>query len=195
MLTEAEMIVVHMSKYSPMANRLWDDSEPLANDNRGDECHFCEAELISDMRGHEDGCPWVKAKLLADKLEDKVLRRVMDEVYGALNSGFIVLASIGTRTLIDRAIYLRVGDPNGGFAAKLKLMEDRGHIGADESEILEAMTDAGSAAAHRGYSPKADTLKTIIETVEIFLRREFFIKTEARKVKAATPPRNITKAK
>ena len=128
----------------------------------------------------------------ADKIEDDVLRSAIDEVYQALNYGLIVLASIGTRTLLDRAMFLRVGDPNGGFIAKLGLMVERGHIGIDEKDILETITDAGSAAAHRGFAPEADTLATIVETVENFLHREFVLKTEALKVRAATPPRNST---
>ena len=97
----------------------------------------------------------------AEKLDDDVLRGVVDEVYQALNAGLIVLASIGTRTLLDRAMFLRVGDPKGGFANKLNLMFEKGHIGKDERDILEAITDAGSAAAHRGFAPNTKTLDTI----------------------------------
>jgi hypothetical protein len=101
----------------------------------------------------------------------------------------IVLSSIGTRTLLDRAMFLRVGDPPGGFAAKLNLMVKNGHIGSDERVILEAITDAGSASAHRGFVPKPEMLATIIDTVENFLQREFVLKTAAGEVRAATPPR------
>lgn len=125
----------------------------------------------------------------AENLDDDVLRGVIDEVYQALNSGLIVLASIGTRTLLDRAMFLRVGDPRGGFAAKLNLMVEKGHVGKDERDVLEAITDAGSAAAHRGYAPNAKTLGTIIETTENFLQREFILKKAAGEVKAATPSR------
>lgn len=125
----------------------------------------------------------------AENLDDDVIRGVIDEVYQALNAGMIVLASIGTRTLLDRAMFLRVGDPNGGFAGKLNLMVEKGHIGNDERDILEAITDAGSAAAHRGFTPNAKTLGTIIETAENFLHREFVLKTAAGEVRTATPPR------
>jgi hypothetical protein len=125
----------------------------------------------------------------AENLDDDVIRGVIEEVYQALNAGMIVLASIGTRTLLDRGMFLRVGDPKGGFAAKLNLMVERGHIGKDEREILEAITDAGSAAAHRGFTPNAKTLGTIIETAENFLHREFVLKTAAGEVRTATPPR------
>jgi hypothetical protein len=114
----------------------------------------------------------------------------MDEVYQALNAGLIVLASIGARTLLDRAMHLRIGDPKGGFTAKLNLMVEGGHIGQSERNILEAMTDAGSAAAHRGFAPTQKTLSTIIDTIENFLHREFILKNAAGEVRAATPGRN-----
>lgn len=125
----------------------------------------------------------------AEKLGDEELSRVMDETYRALNSGLIVLASIGTRTLLDRAMLLRVGDPKGGFSGKLEKMLEKGHIGRDEKEILSIITDAGSAAAHRGFTPSPEVLATIVETVENFLHRTFILKTAAGEVKTATPKR------
>jgi len=128
--------------------------------------------------------PW------ADKLGDEELSRVMDETYRALNSGLIVLASIGTRTLLDRAMLLLVGDPKGGFWGKLEQMLEKGHIGHDEKEILSIITDAGSAAAHRGFAPNPEVLTTIVETVENFLHRTFILKSAANEVKTATPKKN-----
>lgn len=125
----------------------------------------------------------------ADNLEDNVLRKVVDEVYQALNAGLTILASVGTRTLLDRAMFMRVGDPEGGFVGKLNEMVRKGHIGRDEKGILEAITDAGSAAAHRGFAPSATMLGTIVETVENFLHREFVLKTAAGEVRKATPTR------
>jgi hypothetical protein len=130
-----------------------------------------------------------------ENLDDDVLRSVIEEVYQALNAGMIVLASIGTRTLLDRGMFLRVGDPQGGFAGKLNLMVKRGHIGPDERDILEAITDAGSAAAHRGFIPNSKTLSTIIETTENFLHREFVLKSAVGEVRTATPERRDQKSK
>lgn len=124
-----------------------------------------------------------------DALDDDVLRGVIDEIYQALDIGLMALASIGTRTLLDRAMFLRIGDPKGGFAGKLQKMLENGHIGLDEKDILAAITDAGSAAAHRGFTPNAKTFGTIIETVENFLQREFVLKTAAGEVRKATPRR------
>jgi hypothetical protein len=125
----------------------------------------------------------------ASGLSDSVLRGIFDEVYQALNAGLTVLASIGTRTLLDRAMYLRVDDPPGGFKGKFDRMVQEGYIGREERTILEIIADAGNAAAHRGFAPAPQMLTTIIAAVETFLYREFVLKSEARAVKSSTPPR------
>lgn len=126
--------------------------------------------------------PW------ADEIDDEVMREIFEEVYAALNAGLRLLSSIGTRTLLDRAMTLQIGD-KGGFARKLRLMQEGGYIGETEKDILDAMTDAGSASAHRGHKPSVQHLNTIIDTVENFIHRLFILRTGAESVKAATPPR------
>jgi hypothetical protein len=86
-------------------------------------------------------------------------------------------------------MFLRIGDPPGGFAAKLRKMVADGFVGQSELETLLIMTDAGSAAAHRGFAPDQQTLLTIVETVENFLHREFVLQAAAASVRTATPPR------
>lgn len=129
-----------------------------------------------------------------DQIGDEALRNVLRETYTALDAGILVLATIGTRTALDRAMYLLVGDPSGGFAGKLKRMVEEGHIGESEKTTLLAMTDAGSAAAHRGYGPSPDALTTILDAVENFLHREFVLKKAAVEVKKKIPPRQKSAA-
>lgn len=122
-------------------------------------------------------------------LEDDVLRNVLEEIYKSLNTGLIVLASIGVRTLLDRAMFLRIGDPKGGFSGKLSLMMEKGHIGLNEKSTLEAITDAGNASTHRGFAPNPKILDNIMSAVENFLHREYILKTVAGDVRSAVPPR------
>jgi hypothetical protein len=133
--------------------------------------------------------PTTRAKpAWVDGLQDDALRGTANEVYQALNAGLVTLATIGLRTLLDRAMYLRVGD-SGGFPSKLSRMVSEGYVGHGEKETLLVMTDAGNAAAHRGYAPDRRTLLTIIEVIENFLHGEFVLKVAAASVKTATPPR------
>ncbi|MCO6388538.1 DUF4145 domain-containing protein [Aliihoeflea sp. 40Bstr573] len=134
--------------------------------------------------------PSVRAKPeWSDTITDEVLRNVLDELYAALNAGLNVLASVGARTLLDRAGYLLIGDPRGGFEGKLLALQTGGHISADEKTTLEAVADAGNASAHRGYTPTAARLGHIVNIIENFLHRAFVLTGAAEDIRNATPAR------
>lgn len=134
--------------------------------------------------------PTVRAKpAWSDQISDDVLRNVLDELYVALNAGLNVLASVGARTLLDRAGYLLIGDPKGGFEGKLSALESNGHISAQEKATLEAVADAGNASAHRGYTPTAARLGHIVDIIENFLHRAFVLSGAADEIRKTTPAR------
>ena len=126
-----------------------------------------------------------------ERLDDQALRDVIDEVYRALSSGIIILASIGTRTLLDRAMTLCIGDKRLTFKQRIDLLKKEGYIGDTEGDILSVIVDAGNAAAHRAFSPTYEDLETIIGTVENFLERQFILRAGAKNVQVATPPRTF----
>ena len=131
--------------------------------------------------------PWL------ERLDDEILRDLLEEIYQALNSGMTILATIGTRTLLDRAMTLCVGDKQLGFKARIDLLEDEGFIGVTEKDILSIIVDAGSASAHRAFTPGSEILETIIATVENFLERQFILRSDVKNVEVATPKRNAIK--
>lgn len=134
--------------------------------------------------------PTVRAKPeWSDTIADEVLRNVLDELYAALNAGLNVLASVGARTLLDRAGYLLIGDPRGGFEGKLSALQTGGHISAQEKTTLEAVADAGNASAHRGYTPTVARLGHIVDIIENFLHRAFVLAGAAEDIRKATPAR------
>jgi hypothetical protein len=126
----------------------------------------------------------------SSSISDSVLRTMFDELYIALSSDLLVLSTIGARTLFDRASFLKVGDPQGGFAGKMREMQEKGYITPHEKEILEAMTDAGSASAHRGYSPTISQLNSIVDILENYIQRAFVLAEVATELKRTTPPRS-----
>lgn len=134
--------------------------------------------------------PTVRAKpAWSDNIADEVLRNVLEELYIALNAGLNVLASVGARTLLDRAGYLLIGDPRGGFEGKLSALQSGGHISAQEKTTLEAVADAGNASAHRGYTPTVERLGHIVDIIENFLHRAFILAGAAEEIRKATPAR------
>ena len=120
---------------------------------------------------------------------DPDLHSLLYQVYGAVNNDLPVLAAIGIRTVFDRASELLEIDAGLAFTAKLDALFVKGKIGKEERDILEALTDAGGAAAHRGWRPDAKQLDTLLEATEIFVYRSFIIATKAKALKRAVPPR------
>jgi Domain of unknown function (DUF4145) len=100
-----------------------------------------------------------------------------------------MLATVGARTLLDRAGYLLIGDPKGGFEGKLSALVTGGLISPQEKETLDAVADAGNASAHRGYTPTAERLGHIVDMIENFLHRAFVLTRAAEDIRKSTPPR------
>ena len=120
---------------------------------------------------------------------DKLLAELLYEIYAALQNDPLVVATAGTRILLDRVMLLLLGEDAGGFADKLRSMTDKGIIGAEDRALLGAMIDAGHAASHRGYRSPREHLETIIDTIENLLQRKFVLPFAATEIKLATPIR------
>ena len=112
-----------------------------------------------------------------EKIEevDRDLGRLLEEMYVALDNDLRVLAAIAARTVFDSASELLRVDPAMRFEEKLDRLGADGRISLDEKNILQVLVDAGSAAAHRGWRPKADELSTMVDVVESFLHRSFVL--------------------
>ena len=126
-----------------------------------------------------------------DRLPDGNLRQVMEEVYVAIDHGLAVLAAIGARTLLDRAMLLKVGDQKNGFQGKLDAMVVAGHMLPEEKDKLLVIADAGSAAAHRAHVPDERTLDSVLSAVEALLHRLYVLPGEVKLVEASTPKRPL----
>ena len=122
-------------------------------------------------------------------LIDKDLHSLCSDVYKGLDNEIDVLAAIGVRTVFDRASELLGVNPAKGFAEKLSDLLAAGKIGADEKAILDILTDAGSAAAHRGWRPSREQIDTMMSIIEGFLYRTFLLEKEAKKLGKKIPKR------
>ena len=118
---------------------------------------------------------------------DNSLGLLLDEMYSALDADLRVLAAIGARTVFDRASELLGVDAAISFQKKLDSLGANGKISLDEEKTLEALVDAGSAAAHRAWRPQPDELNTMMDVVESFLHRSFIVGDGIAKLKASVP--------
>lgn len=104
---------------------------------------------------------------------DPRLAMLCSEIYTAANNDLSVLASIGVRTALDSSIEHFGITESLSFKAKLKALVDKGIIGSREMSVLELLTEAGNAAAHRAWRPTEHQLRASIAALEVYLRRAF----------------------
>ncbi|KIF96484.1 DUF4145 domain-containing protein [Enterobacter cloacae] len=106
-------------------------------------------------------------------LKDKRLYRILSEVYEAYERESYILASIGLRTAFDcatEALDIESGNP---MVKKVSLAFEKGFIGTEERKQLMIVTEAGSAAAHRGWHPTEEEFKKLLNVLESFIQRAF----------------------
>jgi hypothetical protein len=70
-------------------------------------------------------------------LQDRELFALLEELYGALNNEYMVLAAIGVRTAFDIATESLGIDSSLSFADKLRQVQLQGHVGPQEKEALK----------------------------------------------------------
>jgi hypothetical protein len=135
---------------------------------------------------------WAIAKI------DPQLFHILEEMYQAYEQGSFILASVGLRTVFDRATEVLKIDPGLSLEKKVELLLVNGFIGETESETLGVVTNAGSAAAHRAWSPTQAEFQTLLVTLEQFIHRTIVtgkaVLTVAKGIPARPPrPRNKPK--
>ncbi|HHX4053980.1 TPA: DUF4145 domain-containing protein [Burkholderia contaminans] len=120
---------------------------------------------------------------------DMTLYTILDEMYLACDNGTYILTAIGLRTALDRAMEVLGIDQAATFVEKLKRLRDGGWIGETEHEILGIVTDAGNAAAHRGWRPDEQEVFQLVQAMEVFLQRAFIVGKQALGIKEKIPPK------
>lgn len=129
--------------------------------------------------------PWLWEMLM----EDERLYSLLNETYAALNNDARVLAAVGLRTVFDRASEQLGVDPGKPFKTKLDELVTMGKIGQAERDSLDILTDAGNAAAHRGWKPTVEQLATLMDMGENFLYRAIILHAKAQRLKKSIPKR------
>lgn len=118
----------------------------------------------------------------------KDIRQLMDEIYLAIQNDCSTLACSGLRTVLDRLMVDKLGDI-GTFKQKVKKMCEAGFFGANQEETILAVIEAGSASAHRSYTPNEATLKSVLNITEHVLEAIYIHPKEVNSIKQSTPNR------
>ena len=122
-------------------------------------------------------------------LADETARSLGEEIHAALAADLLTLAAMGVRALLDRTFELAGADAGADFGAKLRQLRERGVLGERELETLRVVTDAGSAAGHRGWRPEPDELDTILDVAEGLLHSVAVQPARTERLRVAVPPR------
>lgn len=113
---------------------------------------------------------------------------LLKEVYTALHADSRSLAMMGARAVLDRFMVGKIGKDIGGFADKLRALEEGGHIGRRQAAVLQAALDVGSASAHRGHVPSREEAAAVMDIVENLLQLEV-LGPAAKRLRKGTPQR------
>lgn len=124
---------------------------------------------------------------------NRILSRLLDDVYGTLNADLKVPAAVSARTAFDAASEQLGIDAVRTFSQKLDALTTQGRIGQDERQVLEVLVEAGSAAVHRGWEPNLEQLDTIVSILEDFLHRTFVLRQKADGLRKAVPAKRRAK--
>ncbi len=118
---------------------------------------------------------------------DPQLHKILSQVYIANDNQAHILTAIGLRTALDRGTEVLGIDPAKTFDEKLTDLQDGGWIGQSERDVLGVVTDAGNAAAHRGWEPDGQEISPLISAMEAFLHRAFIVGNKALEIKGNIP--------
>jgi hypothetical protein len=175
-----------------------DDGQPVPADNLAELKDFFDGLKRGNPERYEceEGiCYWPKPSSEPSigpdwlgKISDGVLIKLLKSVYIAREHDLRVLAAIGMRVVFDRVSELMDVDQTKSFAGKLDQLQKDGHISPGEKKALDALTDAGNAAAHRGWEPSLEELKHLVFIMEHFVKG-FALKEKAETLKGSIPPR------
>ncbi len=126
---------------------------------------------------------------------DSQIANILTEMYTAYDNESYILTAIGLRTALDRGTELLEIDPAISFEEKLDSLKESGWIGETEKEILGIVTNAGNAAAHRGWEPSAHEIVQLLSALEVFLQKSFIVGKKVLKINGNIPPKPKRKKK
>lgn len=202
---------LHVTSHRSIASgQLGDQSKKLYQTFSVESCHECRTTTYCIDSKMNPGAGIGDSSTILTTYHPPLIRRlkpdwfeslknesqkVLSEVYSAIDNKLYFLASSGTRTAIDQLIFEKIGNV-GTFKGKIKKLVEEQIIDCDESEMLLAVIDAGSASSHRNFRPDDDTINHMMDILEtVFYKllvepvRKEELKEKAKELRKVTPSR------
>jgi hypothetical protein len=145
---------------------------------------------------------WGTCLMLSVLSEDDLwISQLHKDIYSAIGMKAYALAAMGARAIVDYVVTSKAGD-KGYFKDKLNRMREQNLITETQVDVINAAFAAGSAAAHRGYSPPQADVYTLLDITESLLQQIYIDPARQRRqekaaaaLRANTPPRPKPEAK
>lgn len=118
------------------------------------------------------------------------MHEMLLEVRYTLQKELSALPSMGLRSVIDMICNEWVGDI-GGFAEKLRKLEEKRLVTPKKRQIIENALEVGHASAHRGHFPTAEALKVVMDIVDHLLEELYVLDKTSESLRASVPKREI----
>lgn len=128
------------------------------------------------------------AELFAHTGQDKFVKRLLNEIYVAIQNDLPSLAAMGVRSLIEKIMISKSGD-QGSFLTNLKKFEELGFVSRIERERVETILEAGHATIHRDFSPNTSDVVTLVDIAEHIVQSVYLHDSRVAALKKRVPPR------
>ncbi|TFW17970.1 DUF4145 domain-containing protein [Duganella callida] len=112
---------------------------------------------------------WLFEIFLEDKVENPVKHAFIKEIYTALSTGSLRLATLGIRALLEHVMIEHVGDKKT-FGKNLDAFQEDGYISKKQREAIEPVLEAGHASMHRGFAPTYQDVTHLLDVTENLLQ-------------------------
>lgn len=116
------------------------------------------------------------------------VRRLLTEIYVAVQNGAPSLAGMGIRALLESLMIEKIGD-QGTFAANLKAFAIAGHVSRGQLELLESTLEVGHAVMHRRFVPGDEALIACLDATEHVVQSIYVFPTQSVSLRKAVPKR------
>ncbi|WP_242560038.1 DUF4145 domain-containing protein [Pandoraea capi] len=120
---------------------------------------------------------------------DKPAMTICREVYRALQNDQPHLAAMGVRSVLELVMIDKIGGDLNRFDANLNALFEKGHVSMLMRDRLKKVLDAGSATIHRGHTPSADDLETLVDVMEHIVESLYVHEYGVQKLTERIPPR------
>ncbi len=114
---------------------------------------------------------------------------LLKSMYVAVDNDLRQLAAIAARTAFERTAE-KLCVTSGSFRGMLDELVNLGEVSDRERTMLATLTQAGNAAAHRGWRPNVEQLDIALSIIEAFIHRVWVLNAAATKLDKEIPKRS-----